>query len=90
MKRRHKPCLTRLTKQRGDADVFVMLLLIGIISTIVGVAVGLYYERLSLQEVQKLEQKCLEYNGTPEYKKFPDNTIKEVLWRKEGNLYEKF
>ena len=51
----------------------------------------MYYTGMSLQEVQKLEQKCIEQQGTPEYRVLQANkAVKAVLCKKEGNLYEEF
>lgn len=75
-------------KQRGDA-VIAFFLIVFFVTMIV--VVGITNSRLSLQEVQKLEQKCLELGGIPVQKKFSsDNAVKAVVCKKDDAVYEKF
>ena len=74
-------------KQRGDA--VIAFILIVFFATMI--AVGIANSRLSLQEAQKLEQKCLELGGIPMQKKFSsDNAVKAVVCKKDDAVYEKF
>lgn len=88
MKSKQEPCLAGLVKQRGDAVIaFVLILLF----TVIILLIEAQGRKLSLQEVQTQEQKCLQQEGTPEYKRFTsDSGVKKVLCKKDGNLYEKF
>ena len=76
------------SKQRGDV-VIALVILVFFITTIM--LTGVKNSRLSLQEVQKLEQKCLELGGIPVQKKFSsDNAVKAVVCKKDDAVYEKF
>ena len=78
-------------KQLGSADTLFILVLIGVLAFVVGLLTDIYYTGMSLQEVQKLEQKCLQVQGVPEYKILQANkAVKAVLCKKDGNLYEEF
>ena len=79
------------SKQRGNADVLFILIFIGVLALTVGVLSDMYYTGMSLQEVQKLERKCIQQQGVPAYKVLQANkAVKAVLCKKDGNLYEKF
>ena len=79
------------SKQRGNADVLFILIFTGVLALTVGVLSDMYYTGMSLQEVQKLEQKCIEQQGTPEYRVLQANkAVKAVLCKKDNNLYEEF
>ena len=75
------------SKQRGEIGIaFIIMILFTAI-----VVIGIRNSRLSLQEVQKLEQKCLELGGIPVQKKFSsDNAVKAVVCKKDDAVYEKF
>lgn len=75
------------SKQRGDTYIaFIIILLLTAI-----LIVNISNSRLSLQEAQKLEQKCLELGGIPVQKKFSsDNAVKAVVCKKDEAVYEKF
>lgn len=75
------------SKQRGDALIaFIIVVLFTSI-----VFIGVKNSRLSLQEAQKLEQKCLELGGIPIQKIFSsDNGVKAVVCKKDDAVYEKF
>lgn len=88
MKHKQQPYLTS-TKQRGEGEASI-LILIAILTVGIWLLISIFFDKLSLQEVQKLEQKCLEYQGTPEYVRFPSGAVKKVLCRKDANVYEKF
>ena len=91
MKQRQEPYLATSTKQRGCADALVILVFIAVFASLVGLLSDMYYTGMSLQEVQKLEQKCIEQQGVPEYKVLQANkAVKGVLCKKGGNLYEEF
>lgn len=74
-------------KQRGDIVVALFILVFFICIIFIGVG----NSRLSLQEAQKLEQKCLELGGIPVQKIFSsDNGVKAVVCKKDDAMYEKF
>ena len=79
------------SKQRGSADTLVILVLIAVLWAGIGLLVDMYYTGMSLQEVQKLEQKCMDQQGTPEYRVLQANkAVKAVLCKKDEAVYEKF
>lgn len=75
------------SKQRGEIGIaFIIIILFTAI-----VVIGIRNSRLSLQEAQKLEQKCLELGGIPVQKIFSsDNGVKAVVCKKDEAVYEKF
>ena len=76
------------SKQRGDASLFILALMIIAIFVTINIVGS---SRLSLQEAQKLEQKCLELGGIPVQKIFSsDNGVKAVVCKKDDAVYEKF
>ena len=76
-------------KQRGCADALFILVFIAVLTFVVGLLTDIYYTGMSLQEVQKLEQKCIEQQGTPEYRVLQANkAVKAVLCKKDANLYD--
>lgn len=79
------------SKQRGNADVLSILIFTGVLALTVGVLSDMYYTGMSLQEVQKLGQKCIDQQGTPEYRVLQANkAVKAVLCKKDNHLYEEF
>jgi hypothetical protein len=77
------------SKQRGDGAILIFLIIS--LCALIGLGVHLDQRRMTLQEVQTQEQKCLQQEGTPEYKRFTsDSGVKKVLCKKDANLYEKF
>ena len=78
-------------KQHGNADALVILVFIAILASLIGLLADMYYTGMSLQEVNKLEQKCIDQQGTPEYRVLQSNkAVKAVLCKKDNNLYEEF
>lgn len=78
-------------KQRGNADVLFIIIFIGVLALTIGVLSDMYYTGMSLQEVQKLGQKCIDQQGTPEYRVIQANkAVKAVLCKKDEAVYEKF
>lgn len=75
------------SKQRGEIGIaFIIIILFTAI-----VVIGISNSRLSLQEAQKLEQRCLELGGIPVHKKFSsDNAVKAFVCKKDEAVYEKF
>lgn len=74
-------------KQRGDT--LIAFIIVVFFTTIV--FIGVKNSRLSLQEAQKLEQRCLELGGIPVQKIFSsDNGVKAVVCKKDNAVYEKF
>lgn len=77
-----------LSKQRGDASL-VVLLIVDISLIVLFSAIS--QKRLTLQEAQELEQRCLQLGGTPVQKIFNlDNGVKAILCKKDDAVYEKF
>lgn len=78
-------------KQHGNADVLFIIIFIGVQALTIGVLSDVYYTGMSLQEVQKLGQKCIDQQGTPEYRVLQANkAVKAVLCKKDEAVYEKF
>ena len=74
------------SKQRGDTFIAFIIILF-----LTAILIVISNSRLSLQEAQKLEQKCLELGGIPVQKKFSsDNAVKAVVCKKDEAVYEKF
>ena len=76
------------SKQRGDTSLFILALMIIAIFVTIGIVGS---SRLTLQEAQELQQKCLELGGEPLLKKYnSDNGVQSVACRKGDAVYEKF
>lgn len=82
MKQRYKH------KQYDALAIFVSITLL---SCITGLFVDVYRTWMFLQEVQKLEQKCIEQQGVPNYRvQQATKDVKAVLCKKDNHLYEEF